>query len=606
LTKVIAIVGVFLGAGLWALAGLAVMREIDTSGRIRTQLSILNAELEGRVDRRTAALQSEVRERKLAQEALLQSDERRRIALETARLGDWGLDLTTLQATRSLLHDEIFGYKSLLPEWNFDIFLRHVHPDERERVRENFQSCALLKKRWEFECRIASPNGDMRWIWACGDHYRDPSGALTRMFGIVKDITDQKQAEFALTEQAEELARSRLALEGQTLMLESVLESMAEGLVAADEHGKFIIWNNAAENILGMGSSTISSDEWAEHYGLFLPDAVTRFPIDQTPMHRALRGETCTTEFFLRNVARPNGAWIEASAAPRKDKNGAVQGGVVAFRDVTQKKAAEQEIQKLNDELELRVAERTLQLEIANKELETFSYSVSHDLRAPLRHISGFSKMLVEEFGSTLGPGAQHYLDRIQAGTQKMGLLVDELLNLARVGRYALNRQTTQLNPVISEVIAMLEPDTAGREVQWKIAELPAVECDPILVKQIFQNLLTNALKFTRIRGQTVIEIACPEKGNGQPPVFVVRDNGIGFNMKYVDKLFGVFQRLHRSEDFEGTGIGLATVQRIVQKHSGRVWAEGEVDRGAAFYFTLGVEKQMESKSNGVTAGGQS
>jgi light-regulated signal transduction histidine kinase (bacteriophytochrome) len=236
-----------------------------------------------------------------------------------------------------------------------------------------------------------------------------------------------------------------------------------------------------------------------------------------------------------------------------------------------------------------------------------------------LRHISGFSKMLMEEFGPTLDPGAQHYLDRIQAGTQKMGLLVDELLNLAQVGRHALSRQPTRLNPIVAEVIAILQPESEGRQVEWVIADLPVVACDPVLVKQIFQNLLSNALKFTRPRFgadgsagagtpvsavHAVIEVSHKEE-NGQP-VFMVRDNGVGFSMKYANKLFGVFQRLHRAEDFEGTGIGLATVQRIVHKHGGRVWAEGELDKGAAFYFTLSVGKQVESKSSGATAGGQS
>ncbi len=185
-----------------------------------------------------------------------------------------------------------------------------------------------------------------------------------------------------------------------------------------------------------------------------------------------------------------------------------------------------------------------------------------------------------------------------------MGLLVDELLNLARVGRHALSLKQSRLNSIVAEVIAILQPESEGREVKWDIADLPEVECDSVLTKQIFQNLLTNALKFTRPRARPVIEIGCKDE-NGQR-VFMVRDNGLGFNMKYVDKLFGVFQRLHRAEDFEGTGIGLATVQRIVQKHGGRAWAEGELEKGATFYFTLSAGKQTEAKSNGATAGGQS
>jgi PAS domain S-box-containing protein len=440
-----------------------------------------------------------------------------------------------------------------------------------------------------------------------------------RTTALQSEIAERKQAKQALARQAEELARSRQALETQTLMLQSVLDSMAEGLVAADEQGKFLIWNRAAERIMGHGPADLPAQEWSEYYGTYLPDGSTPFPTEQLPLVRAIHGEASTAEIFVRNPKLTKGVWIEASGSPLKDKDGAVRGGVVAFRDITQRKADEREIQKLNDELEHRVVERTAQLETANKELEAFSYSVSHDLRAPLRHIGGFSKLLVEEFGSSLDPNAQHYVERIQAGTQKMGLLVDELLNLARVGRQALNRQPTRLNSTVAEVIAILQPDSKGRQVEWAIADLPAVECDPVLVKQVFQNLLANALKFTSPRVgadgsaragtraptlRTVIEVSHKEQ-DGQS-VFMVRDNGVGFSMKYVDKLFGVFQRLHSAEEFEGTGIGLATVQRIVHKHGGRVWAEGEPDKGAAFYFTLGVGKQVGLKSTGAMAGGQS
>jgi len=432
-----------------------------------------------------------------------------------------------------------------------------------------------------------------------------------RTAALQSEVAERKQAEERLagqaeelTRQADELAGSRQALEAQALTLRSVLDSMAEGLVAADERGKFVIWNTAAERILGMGATNLPSRDWTQHYGLFLPDTVTPFPNDRLPMILAIQGEASTSEMFVRNNAITTGAWIEASGSPRKDKDGLLCGGVVAFRDISQRKADERQILKLNDELETRIMERTAQLEAANKELESFSYSVSHDLRAPLRHVGGFSQMLMEEFGPTLEPGARHYLDRIQSGTQKMGLLVDELLNLARVGRHALHRQPTSLTPIVGEVLAILQPECEGRQVEWVIAELPAVECDPVLVKQVFQNLLANALKFTRPRARAVIEVSHREE-HGQP-VFMVRDNGVGFSMKYVDKLFGVFQRLHQAQDFEGTGIGLATVQRIVQKHGGRVWAEGELDKGAAFYFTLGFGKQAESKTNGATAGGQS
>lgn len=263
--------------------------------------------------------------------------------------------------------------------------------------------------------------------------------------------------------------------------------------------------------------------------------------------------------------------------------------------DITERKHVEEQIRQLNAELE----ERAKALEAANKELEAFTYSVSHDLRSPLRHVDGFSKILMEEHQAQLAPEAQRYLERIRNGTQQMGQLVDDLLNLARVGRRELALQVSGLNSIVEEVLADLKPETAERQIEWKVGKLPFVECDPALIKQVFVNLLSNAIKFTRTRERARIEVG-DVKQNGRTAVFV-RDNGVGFNMKYADKLFGVFQRLHRAEDFEGTGVGLATVQRIIHKHSGHVWAESELDKGATFYFSLGNPESIPSKATATS-----
>jgi light-regulated signal transduction histidine kinase (bacteriophytochrome) len=211
---------------------------------------------------------------------------------------------------------------------------------------------------------------------------------------------------------------------------------------------------------------------------------------------------------------------------------------------------------------------------------------VSHDLRAPLRQIDGFSRILSESLWRDLDDKGRHYLTRIQEGTKHMGRLVDDLLSLARLGQQSPHARETALTPIVLDVIADLGPEAADREIEWRVGELPTALCDPGLMRIVFTNLASNALKYTRPRQRATVEIGCTSH-EGRPALFV-RDNGVGFNMKYADKLFGVFQRLHRSEEFEGTGIGLATVQRIVHKHGGEIWADAAPDQGATFYFTLG------------------
>jgi light-regulated signal transduction histidine kinase (bacteriophytochrome) len=306
---------------------------------------------------------------------------------------------------------------------------------------------------------------------------------------------------------------------------------------------------------------------------------------------------------FIRNPKLDHGIWIESNGAALRDKSGVLRGGVVAFRDITQKKADELMIRKLNEDLEERIAQRTAQLEAANRELEAFTYSVSHDLRAPIRHISSFSRILSEDFGSTMDPEARRLLERIENGTRRMTLLVDGLLSLARIGPQSLKLSLTELNAVVDGVISVLQPECEGRDVEWRIAKLPALVCDPILMGQVFQNLIGNALKYSGRRAKAVIEIDSIQQA-GKPPVIFVRDNGAGFSMQYADKLFGVFQRMHQDSEFEGTGVGLATVHRIIQKHGGSIWAEAEVDHGATFYFTVGEKAAIETIQKTTKNGG--
>lgn len=310
---------------------------------------------------------------------------------------------------------------------------------------------------------------------------------------------------------------------------------------------------------------------------------------------------------FRRSVARPVVELAKVAQVVSQDKNYSIRAPLNGDRDeigvliesfnemLAQIQSKDAALQQARDELEVRVEQRTRELADINKELEAFTYSVSHDLRAPLRRIDGFSKILLEEAGSKLDDECQRYLLRIREGTQHMGRLVDDLLNLARVGRQEPSLQLTGLNSVVERVIGDLKPEIQDRRVKFQIGRLPFVECDPALMRQVFINLVSNAVKYTRPRDEAVIEVGQAAVDGGQ--AIYVRDNGVGFSMKYADKLFGVFQRLHRQEDFEGTGVGLATVQRIVLKHGGRVWAEAELDKGATFYFTLAAPERGTSKA---------
>ena len=250
--------------------------------------------------------------------------------------------------------------------------------------------------------------------------------------------------------------------------------------------------------------------------------------------------------------------------------------------DITARKRWEEEIQGLNQEL----ASRSTELEASNKELEAFAYSISHDLRAPLRHMAGFAELLRKSAGAALNEKGQRYLNMIMEAATRMGSLIDDLLAFSRISRAEAHKSIVDLNQLVQEVVAEVRQDATERNITWKIDPLPAYYADRSMLRLAFVNLISNAVKFTRTRPQTKIEIGCTDQDRGDPVLFV-RDNGVGFDMKYVNKLFGVFQRLHPQEAFEGTGIGLATVQRIVHRHHGRVWAEGKVDGGATFYVSL-------------------
>lgn len=280
--------------------------------------------------------------------------------------------------------------------------------------------------------------------------------------------------------------------------------------------------------------------------------------------------------------------WIRETATTVCDSQHLPVAVVGTICDITSRREAELVIQRMNGELERRVAERTIELEVSNKELESFSYSVSHDLRAPLRSIDGFSKILLEDYFDNLDERGQNYLKRVRAATQRMGQLIDDLLTLSRVTRCIINCVDINISDLAASLIQKYKMANPSRTLQFRNSPGIIVHADANLVRVLMDNLLNNAWKFSSRRDDAIIELGIIHENtdNGEI-IYFIRDNGVGFDMAYVHKLFGAFQRLHPVSEFEGTGIGLATVQRIVRRHGGRVWAEGAVGQGATFYFTL-------------------
>jgi PAS domain S-box-containing protein len=455
---------------------------------------------------------------------------------------------------------------------------------EPERARQGYRQVFSTGLVRDYPLMLRHTSGSVMEVLYNATVFRNARGEVDGVFAAARDITERKHAE-------EALHRS---------------ESRYRSLVTATAQ---IVWTTDRN-----GQVTDDMPMWREYTGTTWKEIAgagwlsSLHPDDRDHTEqvwaKAWRNrERYDTEYRIR---RRDGEYrtFSVRGVPVLENDDTVREWVGTCTDITERKLAEEQVRRLNEELEQRVVQRTAQLEAANKELEAFTYSVSHDLRAPLRHISGFSKMLSEEFSADLPAEAQHHLQRIQEGTRRMGQLVDDLLNLGRVGRKELSLQVAGLRSIVDEVIRNLKSEVGDRQVEWKVGDLPYVECDTALMGQVFQNLLSNALKFTRPREHAVIEIG-QERRNSGSAVFV-RDNGVGFSMKYADKLFGVFQRLHRAEDFEGTGVGLATVQRILQKHGGRIWAEAELDKGASFYFTLGSSQSSEANSKALAAGEKS
>jgi len=501
---------------------------------------------------------TDITERKRAEDALRESEERFRLAFENANIGMCLVDLEGRITRVNRQMSAMFGYSQV--ELERMTITDITHPEDLHLSLTFLQRATSGEaERATFEKQYLHKDGHIVWGQVSSSLVHNIQGAPLYFITHVQDITERKQAD------------ERIAL------LAQMVDIAPGAIIAHDFEGRILYANQRAADMHGCSAQEfmtlnlheIDTSESAE----LIPDRMSAIIAQGEDsfevLHRRKDGSTYPGQVYAKKIA-----WANEPAI------------LSITTDLTERKQAEEEIHQLNAELERRVQERTAQLEAANRELESFSYSVSHDLRAPLRAIDGFSRILCQDYAGQLPDEARLLLDHVRASASRMGTLIDDLLKFSRLGRQPIRTEAMDMSMIVQTALETLLPEK-GQPPPITIHPLPSVQGDPSLLTQVWVNLLSNAIKYSRQRADARIEIGCRAQA-GEPDIFYIQDNGVGFDMRYADKLFGVFQRLHSESEFEGTGVGLALVNRIITRHGGRVWAEAEPDKGAVFYFTLG------------------
>jgi PAS domain S-box-containing protein len=505
---------------------------------------------------------TDITERKIAEKALRESEEKFRRLVEEMNDG-----YCVLQGSRVVFANarsaEMFGYT---PEEVIGKTVQELLPpeivDELVKMRLMRQSGGTVPE--QYETTLIRKDG-MPLIVELGTRVIEYAGKPA-LSVVIRDVTKRKQAEEALRH-SEEYFRA-------------LTENVLDVIVVLNRDASVRYKSPSFEQMVGKDRAGKKPFEFVHPDDI--PNATEIFTqLTQNP------GATVHTE--IRGQHR-DGSWHTFEVIGKNLLDDPAVAGIVAnFRDVTERKQAEQEVHRLNEELEQRVIERTTQLEAVNKELEAFAYSVSHDLRAPLRSIDGFSQILMEDYTDKLDDEGKDYLHRVRSASQRMGELIDDILSLSRVTRGEMRYEAVDLSALAETISTELQQSQTERQAEFIITPEMVTKGDSHLLRAALDNLLGNAWKFTKMRTPARLEFGTIE--NNDQLVYFIRDNGVGFDMAYADKLFGAFQRLHSPSEFEGTGIGLATVQRIIHRHGGRIWAESVVDQGTTFYFTLNDER---------------
>lgn len=502
----------------------------------------------------------DISDRKRSEEQMRKSAAHLRTAQRIGKLGSWEFDPHTGQIVWSDEVFHIFGRDPTMGMPSFEEIQEQIHPDDRGHHQQVVQTAIATAQPYDLEIRFYRYDGTLGYLQSRGETVVDATGQLTQLIGTVLDITDRKQAE-------------------------SELQNLSDRLTLAVESGEIAIWDwNVPDNIL------ICNDRMYELYGVVREQLTSVYdtwvsrihpedrPSTEATIQEALAGEKDFDSEF--RVVHPDGSirFIKAYSLVKRNAEGEPKRMIGMNIDITDRKQSE-----------AKLMHTTLQLAASNRELEAFAYSVSHDLRSPLRAIDGFSKALLEDYGDQFDADGKDYFDRIRSNVARMGILIEDLLRLSRVSRSEMRYNKVNLSILVAEQLAELQTSDPERQVEIAIAPNVYVHADITLMRMVISNLIQNAWKFTSHHPIARIEFGVKPSGNKQDEQLIcfVRDDGAGFDMNYVNMLFGVFQRLHNTNEFVGTGIGLATVQRIIHRHGGRVWAEGAVEKGATVYFTI-------------------